>query len=92
MMEDGTILGSENSQVPDHFNFADVIDKWALEEKVSRYYNGKRVLISVLAQQTFRILNMLTRFTFTGGRGHMNRSQGICYAIRTTYPVSFPNF
>ena len=37
MMESDSILGCNDSQVSEYFNFADVIDKWAREEKVTRF-------------------------------------------------------
>ena len=34
-MADVAIRGTKDFQVPEHFNFADVIDEWAQVEKVS---------------------------------------------------------
>lgn len=36
MMEGDAIWGSKDFQVPEYFNFADVIDKWAHKEKVTK--------------------------------------------------------
>ena len=41
-MESDSILGRKDSQVSEYFNFADVIDKWAREEKVSKYNSNKK--------------------------------------------------
>lgn len=51
MMEGNLNLGSKDSQLPEYFNFADVIDKQAREEKVNRYNCDKKMLISASGKQ-----------------------------------------
>ena len=45
MMKGDSIWGTKDFQVPEYFNFADVIDEWAGKEKVTRYFSLKRILI-----------------------------------------------
>lgn len=58
MMESDSIWGSKDFQVPEYFNFADVLDEWAGKEKVTRYCSLKRILIFVSAQKTTSIRNV----------------------------------
>lgn len=53
-----SIWGSKDFQVPDYFNFADVLDEWAYKEKVRRYFSWKKVLILVSDQKTISTLNV----------------------------------
>jgi len=60
-MEGDSIWGSKDFQVPEYINFADVIDEWSQKEKV-RWRDiavEKRILISVSAQKTMSIFNVL---------------------------------
>ena len=58
MMESDSIWGSKDFQVPEYFNFADILDEWARKEKVTRYCSLKRILIFVSAQKTMSIRNV----------------------------------
>lgn len=42
-MADVVIRGTNDFQVPEYFNFADVIDEWAQKEKVKTGFYIKRI-------------------------------------------------
>ena len=60
-MEGDSIWGSKDCQVPEYFNFADVLDEWAQKEEVTRYCRINKILTSASAQKTMNILSLLSR-------------------------------
>ena len=44
-MEGVSIWGSKDFQVPEYFNFADVLDEWAQKEEVTKYCSLKTKLL-----------------------------------------------
>lgn len=53
-MDGDSIWGSRDYQVPQYFNFADVIDDWAAKEKVTDFF--KQISISNMLP-TFLVIN-----------------------------------
>ena len=47
-MDGDSIWGSRDYQVPQYFNFADVIDDWAAKEKVTGFFNSPNLSHKVL--------------------------------------------
>lgn len=54
-----SIWGSKDFQVPEYFNFVDLLDEWAYKEKVRRYCSWKKVLILVSDQKAISTLDVL---------------------------------
>jgi len=44
-MEGVSIWGSKDFQVPEYFNFADVLDEWAQKKEVTKYCSLKTKLL-----------------------------------------------
>ena len=78
-MKGDSIWGTKDFQVPEYFNFADVIDEWAGKEKVTRYCSLKRILIFFSAQRTMSVRNVINYLTNASSRYPIE-------ANKTTYP------